>query len=134
MQQRKCIEEFKREAVCIVTTRGQSLSSVVSDLGSGTSTRKRWRQMRAEHDLLSGPHEDMRLERARGRKDNALLHQERDLPKKATAFFVQKTRRCSLHASLRRRPRCLWHACARARVSASVVTMHENSVRPVAAS
>ena len=65
LQQAKCTEEFKREAVRIVTTRGQSLSSVASDLGIGTSIRKRWRQMRAEHDLLSGPHADMRLELAR---------------------------------------------------------------------
>ena len=121
MQQRKCTEEFKHEAVRIVTTRAQSVSSV-ADPGIGTSTCKRWRQMRAEHTLLSGPHKDMRLEHARGRKENALLRQERDLLKKATACFVRETRRCSLHASLRRRPRCLSHAFAFARVSASVIT------------
>ena len=93
MQQAKCTEECKREAVRISTTRGQSLTSVASDLGIGTSTRKRLRQMCAEHDLLSGPHEDMRLERARERKENALLRQKRDLLKKATAFFVRETRR-----------------------------------------
>ena len=93
MQQAKCTKECKREAVRISTTRGQSLASVASDLGIGTSTRKRLRQMCAEHDLLSGPHEDMRLERARERKENALLRQKRDLLKKATAFFVRETRR-----------------------------------------
>ena len=107
MQQPRCTEEFKREAVRISTMRGQSISSVASDLGSSKSTRKRWRQTIAEQDLLSGPHEDMRLERARGRKENALLCQERDLLKKATAFFVRETKRCSSQASMRRRPACL---------------------------
>ena len=47
---------------------------------SGTSPRKRWRKMHAV--LLPGPHEDVRLKRARGGKENALLRQERDLLKK----------------------------------------------------
>ena len=93
MKQRKFTEEFKREAVRISTMSGQSISSVANDLGIGKSTLKRWRQMIAEHDLLSGPHEDMSLELARLRKENELLRQERDLLKKATAFFVRETRR-----------------------------------------
>ena len=64
------------------TISGQSLSSVTNDLGIGKSTLKRCRRMSAEHNLLSGPHEDIGLERARGRKENALLRQERDLLKK----------------------------------------------------
>ena len=91
MRQPKCIEEFKREAVRISTTRGRSVSSVANDLGSGTSPRKRWRQIIAEHDLLSGLNEYMRLERARGCKENAPLRQERDLLKK-TAFFIRETK------------------------------------------
>ena len=75
------------------TTRGQRISSVASNLGIGKSTLKRWRQMIAEQDLLSAPHEDMSLERARLRQENEFLRQERDLLKKATAFVVRQTRR-----------------------------------------
>ncbi|WP_433850450.1 IS3 family transposase [Brucella pseudogrignonensis] len=87
MKQREFTEEFKREAVRILTTSGRSISSVADDLGIGKSTLDRWRRNFAEKDLLSGPHEDMSEELARLRKENELLRQERDLLKKATAFF-----------------------------------------------
>ena len=93
MKPQRFTEEFKREAVRILTTSGQSITSVASDLGIGKSTLKRWRHMITEQDLLSGSHEDMGLELARLRKENELLRQERDLLKKATAFFVRETRR-----------------------------------------
>ena len=102
------------------------------DLGIGTSTRKRWRQMRAEHDLLSGPHEDMRLERARrGRKENALQRQEGDLLKKPRlSSFGRQDDEVWMHRYAEGRD----VSSTPARLSASVVTMHGNSVRLVAAS
>jgi transposase len=42
---------------------------------------------------LSGPHDDVGKELARLRKENELLRQERDLLKKATAFFARETNR-----------------------------------------
>lgn len=93
MKQREFTEEFKREAVRILTTSGRSISSVAEDLGIGKSTLDRWRRNFAEKDLLSGPHEDMNQELARLRKENELLRQERDLLKKATAFFARETSR-----------------------------------------
>ena len=128
LQQHKCTEEFKRNSAfglyqCMVNV----FHRWTATIGSSASPRKRWRQMRAAHDLLSGPHEDMHLELALLRKENALLRQERDLLKKATAFFVRETRRCSSHASLRRRPISLQHACAFAQVSASAGSMHETA-------
>ncbi|NKW80312.1 IS3 family transposase [Ochrobactrum pecoris] len=82
LKQREFTEEFKREAVRILTTSGRSISSVAEDLGIGKSTLDRWRRNFAENDLLSGPHEDMSQELARLRKENELLRQERDLLKK----------------------------------------------------
>ena len=93
MKQREFTEDFKREAVHILTTSGRSISSVAADLGIGKSTLDRWRRIFAEQDLLSGPHEDMSQELARLRKENELLRQERDLLKKATAFFARETSR-----------------------------------------
>ena len=40
---------------------------------------------------VSGPHEDTAKELARLRKENELLRQERDLLKKAAAFFAKET-------------------------------------------
>lgn len=81
LKQREFTEEFKHEAVRILTTSGRSISSVADDLGTGKSTLDRWRRNFVEKDLLSGPHEDMSQELARLRKENELLRQERDLLK-----------------------------------------------------
>jgi transposase len=40
---------------------------------------------------LSGPHSDASKELARLRKENEILRQERDLLKKAAAFFARET-------------------------------------------
>ena len=93
MKQRKFTEDFKREAVRILTTSGRSISLVAFDPGIGKSTLDRWRRNFAEKDLLSGPHEDLSQELSRLRKENELLRQERDLLKKATAFFARETSR-----------------------------------------
>ncbi len=78
MKQREFTEEFKREAILILTTSGRSISSVAEDLGIGKSTLDRWLCNFAEKDLLSGPHEDMSQELARLRKENEPLRQDVD--------------------------------------------------------
>ncbi|MBI1633752.1 IS3 family transposase, partial [Brucella abortus] len=87
LKQREFTEDFKREAVRILTTSGRNISSVAEDLGIGKSTLERWRRNFAEKDLLSGPHEDMDQELARLRKENELLRQERDLLKKSDGLL-----------------------------------------------
>ncbi len=110
MKQREFTEDFKREAVRILTTSGRSISSVAEDLGFGKSTLDRWRRNFAEKDLLSGPHEDMSQKLARLRKENKLLRQERDLLKSSSPFVYLITviaaisERCSQNtAELNRR-------------------------------
>ena len=92
MKQRVFTNEFKREAVRIVDTSGRSIPVVAGELGIGKSTLDRWCRTFREQDLLCGPHEDVTKELARLRKENELLHQERNL-KKATAFFARETSR-----------------------------------------
>lgn len=67
--------------------------TVATDLGIGKSTLERWRRLFADKDLLAGPHTDVQQELARLRRENELLRQERDLLKKATAFFAKETNR-----------------------------------------
>src|SRR3984893_1382517 len=57
------------------------------------SSLTRWMSERRETDLLSGPHDDMQKELARLRRENELLRAERDLLKKAAAFFARETSR-----------------------------------------
>ncbi len=86
-------EDFRREAVRLMHTSGRTISQVADDLGLGLSTLTRWRRKYHEADLLSGPHDDVEKELARLRKENELLRQERDLLKKAAAFFARETSR-----------------------------------------
>ena len=66
---------------------------VADDLGIGRSTLGKWLAKHREADLLSGPHEDTAKELARLRKENEILRAERDLLKKAAAFFAKETSR-----------------------------------------
>jgi len=86
-------EDFKREAVRLVKESGRTQQEIAEDLGIGKSTLGKWLGHYREEDLLAGPHEDMEKELARLRRENELLRQERDLLKKATAFFAKETSR-----------------------------------------
>ena len=83
--------EFRAEAVRLVQTSGRSLSEIARDLGIAVSTLGKWVAAHKEAELLSGPHMDTAKEMARLRRENELLRQERDLLKKAAAFFARET-------------------------------------------
>ena len=86
-------EAFKKEAVRILTTSGRTILEVAKDLGLGRSTLSKWKSRLDEAELLAGPHDDVQKELARLRRENELLRAERDLLKKATAFFAKETNR-----------------------------------------
>ena len=76
-----------------MTTNGRTVAQVADDLGIGKSTLGKWKSKLAEADLLAGPHDDVATELKRLKKENELLRQERDILKKATAFFPNETSR-----------------------------------------
>ena len=92
-RQRGWTEEFKREAVRLLSTSGRTVGEVAADLGVGKSTLTHWRRRLQEAELLAGPFPDAEKELARLRRENEILRQERDLLKKATAFFAKETSR-----------------------------------------
>jgi transposase len=81
--------EFRAEAVRLVLSTGRPNHVVAAELGVGASTLGKWVAAAKEADLLSGPHSDTAKELARLRKENEILRQERDLLKKAAAFFAK---------------------------------------------
>jgi transposase len=85
--------EFRREAVRLALTSGRTRREIADDLGIGLSTLTRWvRQDRdAEEPVEDQP--DLRAELKRLRRENAVLKQERDILKKAAAFFAKDTSR-----------------------------------------
>ena len=85
-------DAFKQEAVELALSNGLSRVQTASDLGVGLSTLTKWISHYREADLLSGPHDDKDKELARLRKENQILRMERDILKKATAFFAREGR------------------------------------------
>jgi transposase len=84
--------EFKDEAIKLVTERGLSLAAAARDLNVGESTLGRWVQD-ARRD---GPEPALswseREELARLRRENERLREEKEILKKAAAFFARETR------------------------------------------
>ena len=82
--------EFRREAVRLALASGRTRREVAEDLGIGLSTLTRWvsqsRGAVEPMEVQSGLHDELR----RLRKENALLRQERDILKKAAAFFARE--------------------------------------------
>jgi len=85
-------EEFRNESVRIALTSGLTQKQVADDLGIGLSTLSKWVVRHKQTELMSGPHDDTDKELARLRKENRILHEERDILKKATAFFARQSR------------------------------------------
>ena len=92
-QRRVFTDEFKREAVGLITSSGRSIRQVADDLGLGLSTLTRWKREQRNVEVAATPNPDLTKELARLRKENELLKQERDLLKKAAAFFAKETSR-----------------------------------------
>ncbi len=82
--------EFRREAVRLALTSGRTRREIAEDLGIGLSTLTRWvSQDSTADDHVEGP-SDLHAELKRLRKENTLLKQERDILKKAAAFFAKE--------------------------------------------
>jgi transposase len=85
--------EFRREAVRLALTSGRTRREIAEDLGIGLSTLTRW--LSQERDIRE-PSEapiDLDAELKRLRRENAVLKQERDILKKAAAFFAREGNR-----------------------------------------
>lgn len=88
----KFTKEFRREAVRLSRESGRTVRDIAEDLGVGMSTLSKWRSVDADQEPAP-PHDDPHKELARLRRENEILRQERDLLKKATAFFAAETKR-----------------------------------------
>lgn len=86
-------DAFRQEAVRLLATSGRTIRDVADDLGVGASSLGAWKRKLDRAELMAGPHEDVEKELQRLRRENELLRAERDLLKKATAFFAKETSR-----------------------------------------
>ena len=89
---RSFTEEFKRDAVAMVLEEGHSIAGVAERLGIGEGTLGNWvRQARVDRGDKAGMTSSERVELVELRRENARLRMERDLLKRATAFWVRES-------------------------------------------
>ena len=89
MSSKRYPEEFKIEAVKQVFERGHSVAEVASRLGVTTHSLYAWKKKygpdSAQHQAKSGDEAEIR----RLKKELARVSEERDILKKATAYFAR---------------------------------------------
>ena len=99
-KRRKYTEEFKTEAVRLLKGGERSLVEIARDIGVSETTLWGWayrgKRARAKRDSeAKAVDEPTMLEREEIRKlrrENALLREEREILKKATAFFAKENK------------------------------------------
>jgi transposase len=86
--------EFKAQTVELVRTSGKSVGEVCRDLDLTETVVRRWV---AQADVDTGRRDGLttaeREELSRLRRENRVLREERDILKKAAAFFAKETTR-----------------------------------------
>ena len=94
-KRRRFTKEYKAEVVDLIRKSGKSVGAVSSELGLTETAVRRWLQ-RAEIDSGGGPAGALttaeREELAGLRKRVKTLEMEREILKKATAFFVKESK------------------------------------------
>ncbi len=81
--------EFKTEAVKLARSSQKPLSELARDLGVSTETLRNWlKQQQIDNGKRDGITTDEREELRRLRRENKVLKEEREVLRKATAFFA----------------------------------------------
>ena len=84
--------EFRAEAVRLYRESGRSLSSVAKDLGVSLESLRSWvNQSKVDAGEKAGLTTEELEELRRLRKENRTLRMERDLLKKAAAYFARES-------------------------------------------
>jgi transposase len=85
---------FRREAVELVRCSGRPIPQIADELGVSSQSLRNWvRQGQLDSGERDGLSSDERGELRRLRRENKRLEQEREILKKAAAFFARETDR-----------------------------------------
>jgi transposase len=89
-------KQFKIDSVKLITEQGYKISEAARNLGINPNVLTRWKnQFETDSDQAFPGKGHMTPEKAelhRLRKENQLLRMEREILKKATAFFVKESK------------------------------------------
>lgn len=93
MSSQRYSEEFKREAVKQVTERGHSVSDVSERLGVSSNSLYAWVSISkgSKDKSTSGSTDAIRRENARLKSELKRVEEERDILKKAAAYFAKES-------------------------------------------
>jgi transposase len=100
MQKRRYSKEFKDSAIQMALNSNEEIKTLAQDLDMNEKTLYNWIYIyKRDNDLLTRTNqtnkpqtkESLNEELYRLRKENRLLKQERDILKKATAYFAKGT-------------------------------------------
>jgi len=86
--------EFKNEAVRLITEEGRSIAEVARNLGINATMLGRWKHESQEEDAFPGKGrmKPMEEELRRLQRENRQLKMDREILKKAAAFFARETK------------------------------------------
>jgi len=85
-------EQFRREAVELVRKSGRPVSEIAKDLGVTEQSLRNWvRQADVDAGRAHGLSSEEKEELRRLRRENRILREEREILKKAAAFFATET-------------------------------------------
>lgn len=96
MARRQYTPEFRSEAVRLVLESGKKPEEIARDLGITGETLRIWiRQHETDTGQREGLSTSEREELQRLRKENRVLREEREILRKAAAFFARETNKTS---------------------------------------
>ena len=91
-RRRRFTAEFKEDAVRLLKESGRPLDAVARELGVDSASLFEWREQFAAKLNATGPLSDSeRAELEVLRKENKKLKEEKDILKKAAAFFAKES-------------------------------------------
>jgi transposase len=89
-RRRAYTEDFKRDAVALVTEQGYSVAEAARSLDVGANLLGRWKRQHEEQVGGEVLNLDEREELKQLRKENRLLRMEKDILKKASQYFAKE--------------------------------------------
>jgi transposase len=86
-------KEFKREAVQLLRTSDRTVPQLAKELGVSQGSLRNWANQRdVDEGKTEGLNSDERDELRRLRRENKVLAEEREILKKAAAFFASESK------------------------------------------
>jgi transposase len=86
-------KEFKREAVALLRSSDRTVPQLAKELGVSEGSLRNWVSQRdVDEGKTAGLNSDERDELRRLRRENKVLAEEREILKKAAAFFASESK------------------------------------------